>query len=311
MALGGASLGSCEAAPTAAFEPCETTFCVALPVDANDTAFAALGIWPFGVHGSSHALDGHPGWDIEFRIGSSALAADAGTVQSLFVDAAGGVTTAQVSHTWRGKQYRTVYTNLNAVAAGLTVGAAVTRGQPLGVPKAETRTIGTRTVTYAMIHFQFDDFSSMAGLTNVNAVSPETHLLPDARVLFAAIWRKAAYIQELCEPFATNPRDAAFPLTRRWTSSGGQPTSVLDVTCDDPATNAIRFALTAGGTGSPGTLLVNPVPGGASEIDLTSSGVVTRGLFRVIGDTLELALAAPGAARPPSLSNVLRYLTAK
>lgn len=312
LAIGWASLESCEATPTATVEPCEIAFCVALPVAANDTAFAALGVWPFGVHGSSHAVDGHPGWDIEFKIGSLALAAEVGTVQSIYVDSTAGVTTVQLSHTWRGKAYRTVYTNLAALAAGVSVGAAVARGQPLGVPQAQTHTIGTRTVVYAAIHFQLDDFSSTAGLTNVNAVSPETHLLPEARALFASMWAKAAYTQQLCEPYATNSRTSVFPLTRSWRQLPTTLTTQFVVTCVDPVRNDMQVSLASlfNQAGS-GTLAITPTPGGASEIDIVVGGVVQRGLYRVVGDTLKLQLNQPGGPRPASLSSPALYVTAR
>ena len=307
MSCGGASR-SIDPVP---IEPCDSAFCVALPIAAKDTAFAAYGVWPFGVHGSSHALDGHPGWDIEYKVGGEALAAEAGTVMSLFADTATGTTTVQLSHVWQGKNYRTVYTAIGSLATGVTVGASVTRGQALGVPRSQTRMIATRNVTYAAIHFQFDDFASNAGLTNVNAVSPETHLLPDARALFAAMWGKTGYSQELCEPFVTNPRAATYPLTRRWTSGAGPSARLLDVTCQDSPTNPHQFVLDAPEDKSSGSLLVNPLAGGLGEIDFNRTGTVQRGLYRVVSDSLWLQVAVVGAPRPGSLSAPLIYVTSR
>ena len=45
-----------------------------------------LDVAPFGYHGADHAEDGHPGWDIEYRIGGIVRAAAAGTVQSVVPD---------------------------------------------------------------------------------------------------------------------------------------------------------------------------------------------------------------------------------
>jgi len=310
-----ALLASCSDSPRPneplAIEPCDSTFCVALPIAAKDTAFAAYGVWPFGVHGSSHAIDGHPGWDIEYKVGGQALAAEAGTVLSLFADTATGTTTVQLSHVWHGKNYRTVYTAIATVAAGVTVGAAVTRGQVLGVPRSQTRMIGTRTVTYAAIHFQFDDFSSTDGLTNVNAVSPEGHLLADARVLFAAMWAKTGYSQELCEPFMANPRSATYPLTRRWTSGVGASARLLDVMCQDSPTNPHLFVLDAPEDKSSGSLLVNPLAGGLGEIDFNRTGTVQRGLYRVVSDSLWLQVAVVGAPRPAALTAPQVYVTSR
>src|SRR5262245_42673380 len=77
-------------------EPCDRHSCVDLPIAAADTAFNAYGVWPFGVHGSSHAADGHPGWDIEFKAGAFARAVASGVVQALVVDTASGTTTVQL-----------------------------------------------------------------------------------------------------------------------------------------------------------------------------------------------------------------------
>lgn len=295
--------------PTA--DACDTTFCVALPIATGDTVFTAYGVWPFGVHGADHALDGHPGWDIEFRVGGQALAAEAGTVQSLFVDTASGTTTVQLSHARSGKNYRTVYTSITTLAAGVGVGAAVTRGQVLGVPRSQTRTIGTRSVTYAAIHFQFDDFSSTAGLTNVNAVSPEGHLLLESRPLFAAMWERTGYSQELCEPFVTNSRAAVYPVTRRWTNGAGASARLLDVTCQISSTNPHQFTLDSPEDKSSGSLLVNPLAGGLGEIDFNRAGTVQRGVYRVVSDTLWLQVAVVGAARPAALSAPLIYVTTR
>src|SRR5438045_5315899 len=38
-----------------------------LPIAPGDSVSIGYGIWPYGVHGSAHALDGHPGFDFEYR----------------------------------------------------------------------------------------------------------------------------------------------------------------------------------------------------------------------------------------------------
>lgn len=50
--------------------------------DAADLATTAFGLAPYGYHGADHAEDGHPGWDIEYRIGGTVRAAAAGTVHT-------------------------------------------------------------------------------------------------------------------------------------------------------------------------------------------------------------------------------------
>jgi hypothetical protein len=62
-----------------------------LPVAAGDIASNAFGLNPFGIHfggtgPGGHASDGHPGWDVEFQVGASVLAAADGVVQSVFAD---------------------------------------------------------------------------------------------------------------------------------------------------------------------------------------------------------------------------------
>src|ERR1043166_9508056 len=57
-------------------------FVIDLPIAAGDGATLAYGIWPYGVHGGGHAVDGHGGFDIEYRIGAPVLAASAGVVES-------------------------------------------------------------------------------------------------------------------------------------------------------------------------------------------------------------------------------------
>ncbi len=290
---------------------CDEIFCVAMPIAVTDTAFAAYGIWPFGVHGANHALDGHPGWDIEFKPGGQVLAAQNGTILSLFADTSSNTTTMQVSHAFGARNYRTVYTSIVTVAAGLSVGASVALGQVLGVPRTQTRMIGTRNVTYAAIHFQLDDFSSMSGLTNVNAISPEPRLLPESISLFQAMWAKTGYSQELCEPFPTNSRAAVYPVTRRWISGAGASARRLDVTCQISPTTPHQFALDAPGDQSSGALLVNPLAGGSGEIDFNRTGTVQRGLYRIVSDSLFLQLAAIGAPRPGSLATPVVYVTAR
>ena len=72
-----------------------------------------------------------------------------------------------------------------------------------------------------MTHFQLDDFEYSPREPNPNAVSPEPFLTPAAKSFFDALWSRAAFLQELVEPFATNPRDLSFPASRTWTRAGG------------------------------------------------------------------------------------------
>src|ERR1044071_2144084 len=85
-ACGGGS--SSPTAPTAAGTAAPlASFAIELPIAPGDGATFAYGIWPYGVHGSSHGVDGHPGFDIEYRIGAPVLAATDGVVNSITADA--------------------------------------------------------------------------------------------------------------------------------------------------------------------------------------------------------------------------------
>jgi hypothetical protein len=50
----------------------------------------------------------------------------------------------------------------------------------------------------------------------------DAFLDPGSRAAFEVLWNASTYNQELCEPFASNSRDAVFPLTRAWTPSEEQ-----------------------------------------------------------------------------------------
>ena len=97
-----------------------------MPIDASDAATTAFGLAPFGYHGADHAADGHPGWDVEYRIGGIVRSAAAGTVQSVFADpSVPGRSTVQIEHVVGTHFYRTVYTNLATVSPGIAADAAV------------------------------------------------------------------------------------------------------------------------------------------------------------------------------------------
>src|SRR5688572_28946427 len=115
--------------PTPAPAPA-ARFTVVLPVASGDTATNFFGLTTFGIHfggtgPSGHGLDGHPGWDVEIRIGAPVRAAADGIVQSVFTDSfISSRSVIQIQHQGGGN-YRTVYTNVESVAAGITANAAV------------------------------------------------------------------------------------------------------------------------------------------------------------------------------------------
>ena len=289
-----------------------------MPVATADVASTAFGLNPFGIHfgGSNpggHAFDGHPGWDVELRLNAPIRAAADGTVQSVFSDAFTPTRfTVQLMHRDASGTYRTVYTNVEGVPPGIAANAVVSRGQVLGTAGAQTLTQGGRTTSYAMTHFQVDDFSRNQGSTNPNAVNPETFLDAAGRDGFEAIWRTAAYNAEITEPFTGNDRDVPFPLTRTWTRESGGQASRIDVTRRDGASNVFTYALFdgAGAVVERGTLTFEGVASGLSTFDLRSEGGSTRqGVADIVGDTMRLDLAAPGAARPLNLAAASVYRT--
>ncbi len=207
-----------------------------MPIDAADLATTAFGLAPFGYHGADHAEDGHPGWDVEYRIGGIVRAAAAGTVQSVFADA--GRFTVHLEHIVGTHHYRTVYTNLANVNSEIAPAELVRAGQPLGT----AGTLGTSgTSPLAMTHFQLDDFEFYRDVPNPNAVSPEPFLSADGRQLFDRIWTTAAYGHELVEPFITNPRELAFPASRTWTRAGGDGPAGIRFTQTQRARRRIRL----------------------------------------------------------------------
>jgi hypothetical protein len=290
-----------------------TTLTISLPIRAADHASNAFGLNPFGIHIGDHGIDGHPGWDIEYAIGASILAAADGIVQSILPSEGGQAFGIQVTHAVGGREaYRTIY-GVRTVAPGVSVGAPVAAGQPLGTASSYTRTIGTMTVTYAFTHFQLDDFSRHAGLTNPNAVSPEAFLNSEARQTFEAIWRDAFYPQELVEPFVTNPRDVTFPMRRSWLLRSGGLASLLEFTRTDAFASGFSYVM-RDGTGASveaGTVEIEALAKPTPTIDFipTGSSQRRRGLYSILDGTMRMDYSAPGGGRPASLAGASTYAT--
>lgn len=288
-------------------------FTISLPIRPADRANNAFGLNPFGIHIGDHGIDGHPGWDIEYAVGASVLAAADGTVQSILPSEGGQAFGIQITHKVAGREaYRTIY-GVRTVAPGVSAGGSVSAGQPLGTVASYTRTIGTITVTYGFTHFQLDDFSSSAGLTNLNAVSPETFLSGEARQTFDAIWQDAFYLQELVEPFATSPRDVTFPMTRAWLLRSGGLASRLEITRADAFANGFSY-LMRDGTGvvaETGIVEIEALAKPAPTIDFIPAGSSQRrrGVYSIHGGTMQMDYGAPGAARPASLGAASTYTT--
>ncbi|MDA1094950.1 MAG: M23 family metallopeptidase [Acidobacteria bacterium] len=290
-------------------------FTIVLPLLASDAAASFFALTAFGIHfggtgASGHGLDGHPGWDVEFRQGGTIRAAVDGVVQSVFADSyASGRSTIQLQHQVATGNYRTVYTNVDRVEPGIAAGVQVTRGQALGI----AGTIASVARPYATTHFQVDDFSRNEGITNPHATNPEPFLDPSARDLYDHIWRIAAYGEaELTEPFSGNPRDVTFPFSRTWTRESGAHAARLEFTRQTASAPDHAYTLydAAGTAIERGTIALVPSATGMSTIDLrAASGATRRGVIDIVGDTLRLDYRESSGARPASLSSASVYRT--
>lgn len=282
-----------------------------MPIDPADSANAAFGIWPFGVHGGDHALDGHPGWDIEFRPGALLRAPADGTVGNIQRDARNTITMS-IDHV--NGRLRTDYTNLASLADGIVGGATVRRGQVLGVPATISAFIGPRSVTFAMAHFQYDDFTHNEGMTNPFAVNPDTVLSVSGRALFETIWRTAAYTAELVEPFVGNARDVTFPLTRTWLRESGSLAVRIDLTRSSPNSTDYQYVMRdgAGGVVEQGTAGVDAGARPFATIEFRpASGGTRQGVWDVFNDRMQMDYAAPGGQRPAGLGGASTYRTTR
>jgi hypothetical protein len=281
-------------------------FSIELPIAEGDSANNGLGIWPFGVHGASHALDGHPGFDIEFRPGASVRAAADGTIQNAVTDInSPGRFTIRISHRIGSLTYATDYTNVSALAPGISAGATVTRGQVIGAAGVQSQVIGTTPVTYGMTHFQANDFTQSVGLTNPNAVSPSLYFTPSAQRLFDSLWQIAAYRQEWCEPFVANSRLGGFPFSRTWTLRSGSLPTQLDIRCVSESSLDFEYTFRAGDGSAveTGLFQIATTARPLTTIDMRpSSGGVRLGVYDIVSDSAQLNLGAPGAPRPASLT---------
>jgi len=82
----GSSGSSNSSTPSSPSTVASAPFQISLPIAPGDSTSIGYGIWPFGVHGSSHALDGHPGFDFEYRLGAPVYAVIDATVSNRFPD---------------------------------------------------------------------------------------------------------------------------------------------------------------------------------------------------------------------------------
>lgn len=283
-----------------------------MPIDASDLASPAFGIAPFGYHGAGHAEDGHTGWDIEYRVGGIVRAAAAGTVENVLPDPSSpGRTTVHIEHIAGNHAYRTIYTNLATVNPDIIVAASIRSGQALGVAGTVSQVVGTTPVTYAMTHFQVDDFEYYREVPSPNAVTPEPFLTADAKLFFDRIWSTAVFSAELVEPFASNPRDLRFPASRTWMKVSGDGPAGIRFTRTSSRSPDYEYAiLTEGGTAiESGTVTVTLATRPFPVIDLLSGVGRRLGVYDIVSDTMRLSLANAGGDRPNTLSSASSYRT--
>ena len=287
---------------------------IAMPIDGADIVTNAFGLLPFGYHGADHAGAGHSGWDIEYRLGAQVRAAADGVVQSIEPEMiVPGRSRVTLEHALGAHIYRTVYANLSSIREEIVLAAAVVRGQPVGVAGTVTAAIGATPVTYAMTHFQVDDFETHREGPDPKAVSPEPFLNADGRAIFDRIWPRSAFAQELTEPFISMSRDQRFPITRTWRlESGDGPGGLSFTRTSEVGADHHYLVLTPSGTAiETGAVTLRVLTRPFPAIDLVTPTGPRLGLYDIVGDQMRLALGSPGAPRPADLGAASVYRTSR
>ena len=294
-------------------------FKLEMPVRMQDIAQGAYGIVPFGVHGGSHAADGNPGFDIEFKYGSYVYAAADGVVLSVAPDMHNAdAMTVQLKHRGDGTDYITTYSNVVDMAPSIAVGIPVQVGQTLGKAGSQTVLTSQSPVTLQMIHFQIDDLSATNPGANPNAVSPELFLSGNGLAVLKEIWKTARYGEALCEPYITNPSTG--PAMRNWTISGGKGAPRIQFTRTDNNSLNYQYVFLEADPSTKvletGTATVDPYKYDYPAIDFQPTpgqnigGFGPRlGLFEARGDTMKLDYSQPGMSRPNDLNKASIYTT--
>ena len=279
---------------------------LSMPIDPADAANTVFGMQPFGYHaGDLHAQDGHSGWDIEYRPGGTVRAAAAGTIQEVFTDTLGRIT-VQIEHLVGEHFYRTIYSNLATITSAIEPNEVVLAGQSIGTPGTIIGTPGT-----LFIHFQLDDLEYHREIANPKAVSPEPFLTPAAKNIFDTVWRRAEFLHELVEPYATNSRTLVFPASRTWTRAGGDGPAAIRFTRFSERDVAYNYVLLAesGTVIESGTVAIDSTSRPNPLIALTAPTGVRLGVYDVVSNEMRLALSNPGSPRPADLSGATVYRT--
>ena len=151
----------------------------------------------------------------------------------------------------------------------------------------------------------------MERVTNPKAVSPEPFLTPQAKSNFDTFFSRAAFGPELVEPYATNPREVAFPASRTWTRAGGDGPAGIRFTRFSGSTVEYNYALLAesGTVVETGTVAINTTARPYPLIALTSATAVRLGLYDIVSNEMKLSLSNPGEPRAADLSAATIYRT--
>ncbi|HEV8398159.1 MAG TPA: peptidoglycan DD-metalloendopeptidase family protein [Vicinamibacterales bacterium] len=307
IAAGGAACSggspSQPSAPTATTSSSSVApFVIDLPIAPGDGATMAYGIWPYGVHGGGHAVDGHGGFDIEYRTGASVLAAADGVVETITADAHDPLRrVVRLKHARDRGTYLTDYSNLIAVPERLVPGATVARGEALGVAGAF---VDGRS---AMTHFQVGDPTHLENGQII--ASPADYVSASARALLDDLWRTSAYRAEICEPFLTNSRAHGFPFSRTWTRQSGAGPATIDITCASDGGDVTYVMSSGDGQVESGTIVVGWSTRPTTADFRPSSAASRLAIYDIVSETMRLALGSPGAPRPASLDAAAVYVT--
>jgi len=264
------------------------------------------------VHGGGHDLDGHPGFDFEYRLGSPVYAPVDATVSNRIPDFNSPADRESIQLRYPGvpTDYFIDITNLMNVPAAIQTGTRVARGQVLGT--AGPIGFGSNAMsTSAMIHFGVSDPNTNEPNIAPHSVSPDKFMTPEARAQLAAIWANAAYVSEWCEPFLDNNRAELFPKSRAWTLASGTTAAKIVAGC--PTVNGATeysFVDASGVTMETGSMTVGWA-NRPTTVDFTSStGLRRLGLYDIVSETMRLSLGPAGGGRPTSLGTASVYATA-
>lgn len=267
-------------------------FTIDLPIDEpGDSANAAYGLWPFGVHGGGHP-EGHAGWDVEYGASGQVHAVADGTVTEVVPN---DDFPLQYNITIEHRPgISTRYDHVTNPPPAIVVDAPMAAGAVLGDPGD----FGS----FFAVHF------ALRYVTE--SVCPTDVLSPAAETLFDGIWAEAAYAEELVEPFPCQSLSADFPLTRTWQRTAGSLSPRIEFSRAAPDSVIYDYALrdAVDAVIETGTAAIDTSTTPAS-IDLIpdGAGTIHLGVYRVVSG--EMSIDWDDVARPADLAGASTYQT--